>query len=173
MAISRVHETVSIYSKGKGIIRKVKVPYLEMKKHDIAAIITDIKRLRSTFTNAKSMKAVCDFLENNFVGYADCNFKYRTTANGDHGVMDRCVGVIKGMEEGNNEKTIISGLQDGQKPIRTDRTDCDNFTKFYATCDKRQIGDRCANVAQSIEFGLNEKTIVSGIPHPDGLIPVQ
>lgn len=173
MAISRVHETVSIYSKGKGIIRKVKVPYLEMKKHDIPAIITDIKRLRSTFNNAKSMKAVCDFLENNFVNYAPATYKHRASENGEHGTIDRAVAVAKSMEEGNNEKSIISGLKDGQKPIRTDRMECSNFTKFHTTTDQRKVGDRCANALQSIEFGLNEKTIVSGLPLPDGLIPVQ
>ena len=37
MALSRVHETVSIHSR-KGVINKVKVPYLEMKGHDLDAI---------------------------------------------------------------------------------------------------------------------------------------
>ena len=65
MAITRIHETVSIFTKCKGIINKVKVPYLEMKGHNIDSIVTDIKRMKTTFTNAKSMKAVLDFLENN------------------------------------------------------------------------------------------------------------
>lgn len=118
MPISRVHETISVYAKGKGKINKVKVPYLEIKKHDINSIIQDVRRMRSIFTQAKSMKAVLDFLENN--------------------------------EHGLNEKTIV----------RTDRTDCENFTKFGVNADQRQTGDRCANVLQSVEFGLNEKSII-------------
>jgi len=46
-------------------------------------------------------------------------------------------------------------------PIRTDRYNCDTFTKYntIATQDK-QTGDRCVNVMQSIQFGLNEKSII-------------
>ncbi|MRQ21834.1 site-specific DNA-methyltransferase, partial [Riemerella anatipestifer] len=49
MRLSRVHETIAIFTKGKGSINKVKVPYIEMKGHDIDSIITDIKRLKNTF----------------------------------------------------------------------------------------------------------------------------
>ena len=46
-------------------------------------------------------------------------------------------------------------------PIRTERYDCDTFTKYntIATQDK-QKGDRCVDVMQSIQFGLNEKSII-------------
>lgn len=53
-------------------------------------------------------------------------------------------------EQGMNEKTII----------RVDRTDCETFTKFGINSDKRKTGDRCCNVMQSMEFGLNEKSII-------------
>ena len=48
-----------------------------------------------------------------------------------------------------------------ETPIRTDRYNCDTFTKYntIATQDK-QTGDRCVNVMQSIQFGLNEKSII-------------
>jgi len=124
MNLSRIHETVSISTKGNGIINKVKVPYLEMKGHDIDSIITDIKRLRAVFKNTKSLDAVLAFLENNKI------------------------------ESGLNEKSII----------RTDRTDCETFTKFGVNADKGQKGythDRCTNAIQSIAFGLNEKSIIN------------
>ena len=38
MPMSRVHETISILTKKEGGINKVKVPYLEMKRHDIDSI---------------------------------------------------------------------------------------------------------------------------------------
>ena len=63
MNISRVHETASIFAKGNGGIRKVKVPYLEMKGHDLGAIITDVKRLCTVFGNPKSMEAVLSFFK--------------------------------------------------------------------------------------------------------------
>lgn len=48
-----------------------------------------------------------------------------------------------------------------ETPIRTDRYNCGTFTKYntIATQDK-QTGDRCVNVMQSIQFGLNEKSII-------------
>lgn len=149
MALSRVHETVSISTKGKGIINKVKVPYLEMKSHDLDAIITDIKRLKTTFKNTKSLDAVLAFLENNKMERVD----YGKAGATHNGVMkpDRCVSVMNSIEGGLSEKSII----------RTDRTDCETFTKFGVNADKRQTGDRCTNVMQSISFGLNEKSTIN------------
>nr|DAP80989.1 MAG TPA: adenine-specific methyltransferase [Caudoviricetes sp.] len=48
-----------------------------------------------------------------------------------------------------------------ETPIRTDRHNCETFAKYntIATQDK-QTGDRCVNVMQSIQFGLNEKSII-------------
>ena len=48
-----------------------------------------------------------------------------------------------------------------ETPIRTERYDSDTFTKYntIATQDK-QKGDRCVDVMQSIQFGLNEKSII-------------
>jgi len=117
MPMSRIHETISILTKKEGGINKVKVPYLEMKGHDIDSIVKDIKKLKTTFKNTKSLNAVIEFLENN---------------------------------------KIPTGT-----PIRTDRYNCDTFTKYntIATQDK-QTGERNVNVMQSILFGLNEKSII-------------
>ncbi len=49
MAISRVHETISIHSKGKGNINKVKIPYLEMKSHNLDSVIQDVNRIKGAF----------------------------------------------------------------------------------------------------------------------------
>ena len=88
MNLSRVHETISIFTKGKGTINKVKVPYLEMKSHDLDSIITDIKRLKTTFKNTKSLDAVLEFLENNNVPTNDGNEKsiIRTDFNNKTGI---------------------------------------------------------------------------------------
>lgn len=175
MPISRVHETISMYANGNGKINKVKVPYLEMKKHDINSIIQDVKRMRSVFTQAKSMKAVLDFLENNIVELNDGKFvrtDFTIPANARKGVTaepfqpsgDRCTNIMQSVEFGLNEKTII----------RTDRINCDNFTKFGVNADQRKTGDRCADVMQSVEFGLNEKTIVKEIrDHYTAIHPTQ
>lgn len=124
MKVSRVHETVSIYTKGKGTINKVKVPYIEMKKHNIGSIISDIKRLKTCFGNRESLEAVKRFFEEN----------QRNSS----------------VEEALDKKSIV----------RLDRKACETFTKFRVNSDKRKTGNRCVNISQSMEFGMNEKTII-------------
>jgi len=150
MAVSRVHETISIHTKGKGTINKVKVPYLEMKGHDIDSIITDIKRLKTTFKNTKSLNAVLGFLENN---YSDKNLekvhKYHVCQSDKVRNIDRCVSVIQAVKDGMNPKTIIR--TDYQPTARPNSAACEANTP---------TGDRCVNVVQSICFGMNAKTII-------------
>jgi site-specific DNA-methyltransferase (adenine-specific) len=150
MSISRVHETVSMHTKGKGIINKVKVPYLEMKGHDINAIITDIKRLKTTFKNTRSLDAVLKFLKNNNRDTSDKCSPNMLSISSDIAKEDRSVSVIRSIKKGMNERTII----------RTDRYDNDAFTKHGVNADKRKSGDRATNVMQSVMFGLNEKSII-------------
>ena len=150
MPISRIHETVSILTKKEGNINKVKVPYLEMKGHDIDSIVTDIKRMKSALKNTKSLNAVLEFLENNKVP-TDKDNVISTSISSVIKTQDRCASVMAGIQNGLNEKSII----------RTDRHNCETFTKYntIATQDK-QTGDRCVDVMQSIQFGLNEKSII-------------
>ncbi|KAA6342203.1 DNA adenine methyltransferase YhdJ [termite gut metagenome] len=152
MPISRVHETISIHTKKSGTINKVKVPYLEMKRHDIDSIITDIKRLKTTFKNTKSLDAVLEFLENNKVVYDRKHTDGFASSYHKNSFMSVNVeaSAIKAICNGMNEKSII----------QTDRTDCETFTKYGISSDKRKTGDRCTNVVQSVQFGMNEKSII-------------
>jgi site-specific DNA-methyltransferase (adenine-specific) len=154
MNLSRVHETISIFTKWKGTINKVKVPYLEMKSHDLDSIINDIKRLKTTFKNTKSLDAVLEFLENN---YSESNLKkvHKHIVNQSPQVknIDRSVSVMQSINQGLNEKSII----------RTDRYDSGTFTKFGVNSDERQKGDRCVDVIQGVCFGMNEKSIMKQV----------
>ena len=160
MPMSRIHETVSILTKKEGVINKVKIPYLEMKKNDIDSIITDIKRMKSALKNTKSLNAVLEFLENNKIPTetpirtdrynCDTFTKYNTIATQDKQTGDRCVNVIQSIQFGLNEKSII----------RTDR-DKERTANFDVVASKEtKDSDRCVNVMQSIQFGFNEKTII-------------
>ena len=160
MPMSRIHETISIFTKKEGGINKVKVPYLEMKGHDIDSIVTDIKRLKTTFKNTKSLNAVLEFLENNKVSTdtpvrtdrynCDTFTKYNTIATQDKQKGDRCVDVMQSIQLGLNEKSII----------RTDR-DKERTANFDVVASKEtKDSDRYVNVMQSILFGLNEKSII-------------
>ena len=152
MALSRIHETVSIFTKGKGKINRVKVPYMEMKSHNLESVIGDVKRMRSILKNTKSLDAVLAFLENNIVP-TDKENKLSTTISSIVKTQDRCASVLNGITNGVNEKSII----------RTDRIDCETFTKFGVNADKRKTGNRCTNTMQSIAFGLNEKSIIKQV----------
>lgn len=146
MNLSRVHETISIFTKGNGIINKVKVPYLEMKGHDIDSIITDIKRLRTVFKNTKSLDAVLAFLENNKMERED----YGKGGVTHQGVLkpNRCVSVMSGIKGGFNEKSII-------------RTDFNNVTGIGISGGSKNKSNKNVTVLQSIEFGMNEKSIIN------------
>lgn len=149
MAISRVHETVSIHSKNKGSINKVKVPYLEMKGHDISAIITDIKRLKTAFNNTKSLNAVLEYLENNVLDKSD-KWGTSTTISSNITKADRQVSTIQSIKDGLNEKSII----------RTDRYNSGVFSKHDIISDERKSGNRVVDVLNSVTQGMNEKTII-------------
>lgn len=148
MNLSRVHETISIFTKKKGTINKVKVPYLEMKGHDIDAIVTDIKRLKTTFKNTKSLNAVLEFLENNKTELDD-DAKIGPTISSVVKKYDRSVSVITGIQNGLNEKSIINNYDD----TAFER-------KFKTTVTAAKNIDRCVNAVKSVCFGLNEKSII-------------
>lgn len=162
MALSRIHETVSIFTKGKGTINRVRVPYMEMRSHDLDSVIGDVKRMRSILKNTKSLDAVLAFLENNIVP-TDKENTLSTSVSSIIKTQDRCASVISGIKNGMNEKSII----------RTDRIR-ETFTKFGVTADKRKTGDRCADAMQSIAFGCNEKSIIKQVSdHYSAIHPTQ
>lgn len=149
MPMSRIHETISILTKKEGVINKVKIPYLEMKRHDIDSIVTDIKRLKTTFKNTKSLNAVLEFLENNKVP-TDKDNVISTSISSVIKTQDRCASVMAGIQNGLNEKSII----------RTDREKELTNNKEVVASNKTKGGDRCVDVMQSIQNGLNEKSII-------------
>ena len=165
MNLSRVHETISIFTKKNGTINKVKVPYLEMKGHDIDAICVDLKRFLSGVKNEKSLNAILDFLENNRIKFTENRTDNHYIVNGV-GLKDndRSVRRFSNFKNGQIEKSII----------RTDRIDADKFTKYGVNTDNRKSGDRSGDIIQSICFGLNEKTVIKEIrDHYTAIHPTQ
>ncbi|MDD6210533.1 MAG: site-specific DNA-methyltransferase [Bacteroidales bacterium] len=118
MRLSRVHETISIYTKKGGSINRVKVPYITAKQHDINSIIVDIKRLKTIFNNPKSLDAVMQFLKAN----KNAKIAHRSDLDEDHvrGITvsggakcgDRCVAMMQAIDFGMNEKSIIKETRD-------------------------------------------------------------
>jgi site-specific DNA-methyltransferase (adenine-specific) len=166
MNISRVHETISIFTKRSGTINKVKIPYLEMKGHDIDSIITDIKRLKTTFKNTKSLDAVQAFLENNITAHCDYASRHNVSTSKGMRNTDRCLSAMQYIANGMNEKSII----------RTDFRRNDTCFKNGLTGNKESagVGERAINVMPSIVFGFNEKSIIKqGRDHYNTIHPTQ
>lgn len=153
LPINRVHETISIHTKEKGKINKTRVPYLEMKEHDIEAIKRDIKRLLAVFSSAKSLEAVKKYLEQ-YRPPAYCQksaAKHFTSHTGFINGCNRGVAVIDSFSRGLNEKSII----------RTDREKLDTMSKNEVSLSKSVLcGDRACNVMQSIKAGMGEQSII-------------
>ena len=155
MPMSRIHETISILTKKEGGINKVKVPYLEMKGQDIDSIVTDIKRLKTTFKNTKSLNAVIEFLENNKVP-TDKDNVISTSISSVIKTQDRCASIMAGIQNGLNEKSIIkTKLYDFNSKERKH-----NEENNVVANKGLQNGDRCVYVMSNISNGLNEKTII-------------
>ncbi|MEG1842395.1 MAG: site-specific DNA-methyltransferase, partial [Alistipes sp.] len=127
---------------GKGVINRVKVPYLEMKGGDIGSIVQDINRMKVILKNTRSLDAVLDYLENNVrdtsdmqcpnspiirTDYYDCDTstRFQITKTRHTRTGDRAANVAQSMTSGMNEKTIIKQPRDHyatihptQKPVR-------------------------------------------------------
>jgi DNA (cytosine-5-)-methyltransferase len=158
MPMSRIHETVSILTKKEGVINKVKIPYLEMKGHDIDSIVTDIKRLKTTFKNTKSLNAVLEFLENNKVP-TDKDNVISTSISSVIKTQDRCASVMAGIQNGLNEKSIIKENIYEYNSVERKHNEENNVVANKGL----QNGDRCVYVMSNISNGLNEKTIIKQV----------
>jgi len=152
MPISRIHETVSIHCLGKGSIIKQKIPYLEMKKYNIPGILQDLCRMKTILKNPLSLQAVENFLKANVVDFeGSCNPNF-TSVSSKVNVQNRCASVMRSIDEGCNEKSII-------------RTDLNRKTGDGVTGASKNKGNKCVTVAQSIEIGMNEKSIIKETPN--------
>ena len=108
LPIGRVHETISILSKG-GKIKKVKVPYLEKNKYDLKKIVGDVKRIASALNNPGELSMIGKYLETGeqdyaFDGVNGVTFSGKTKTN------NKGVDAVKGLVEGRMEQDIIEQI---------------------------------------------------------------
>lgn len=155
LPLSRVHEAVSIHCKGKGKINKVRVPYLEMKGHDIGAIKTDIKRLMSVFSNNKSLDAVRAYLETSARDdrqHIPTMSKNIISVRKNVSSGDRVCNCMQSIKEGFTEKSII------QTPSYDKESEAKHFTSHTGVING--CGRDVATI-DMIERGLREKSIIN------------
>jgi len=151
MAISRVHETVSIFAKGNGKINKVKIPYIEMKGHDIDSLVNDVKRLKSVFKNTNSLDAVLSYLEGKSLSYVkDTKVGFGIVKPDGFKTKSREADIVNSINIGLNEKSIIN-----YETLRKHK----NSTSVQPSNLVTQ--ERKAATLKIINEGMCEKSIVS------------
>lgn len=124
-SLSRFHETISLHTIS-GTVKRSKIPYLEMKRDDIPAIVTDMKRVRVAMKNSSVLDGIISYLQNGVV-YNDKFHvdKHLTSIQPGVKQIDRSVAVVKMVKEGCNERSIIkelaprySSIHPTEKPVR-------------------------------------------------------
>ena len=126
-----------------------------MKGHDIDSIVTDIKRLKTTFKNTKSLNAVIEFLENNKVP-TDKDNVISTSISSVIKTQNRCASVMAGIQNGLNEKSIIKENIYEYNSVERKHNEENNVVANKGL----QNGDRCVYVMSNMSNGLIEKTII-------------
>jgi len=113
IALSRIHETISIHTKRTGKIRRSKVPYVEQKQYDIESIVNDIKRIKSAINTEAGLNKILAFLQGGeLYKYARTN-KHCVSQRPDIKNPDRAVATINSISNGINERSIIHQISGG------------------------------------------------------------
>jgi site-specific DNA-methyltransferase (adenine-specific) len=121
----RQHETLSIHTKHRGTIRRVKVPYAEMRASNPEYLIHDIKRIKSAVGNTKELQDLLDYLETGDIIYRRKTTKRHGITVGSIGDTSVGVRIMKTIHEGCLERSILEvptvhygSVHPAQKPVR-------------------------------------------------------
>jgi site-specific DNA-methyltransferase (adenine-specific) len=147
IALSRIHETISIHTKKTGKIRCSKVPYIEQKQYDIESIINDVKRIKSAINTESGLNRIIDFLQGGeLYQFARAADKHSVTQQPGIKGSDRGVATVNGIKHGMNERSILHYQVNGGSGIVV-RQDLPNASRELKTL-------------QSINDGMREKSIL-------------
>lgn len=124
-SLSRIHETISLSTKGKGKIRRVKVPYVEKRVGNLEQIISDIRRLKGILNNPEALDRVLYYVENGEMASMRKATSKGLTPQSRLPRAWRDVSVIQAMTEGMVESSIIKiqakhkgYIHPTEKPVR-------------------------------------------------------
>lgn len=128
--VGRRHETVVIFTKKKGIINKIKIPYIERKKHNIDSLISDIKAISNAIKNKDKLSKIQQFLEGDTsLLYLESFKKHKWETAIKRNTLrknDNVLALIKSIVEGTTEESMMIVSRDAhcytihptQKPVR-------------------------------------------------------
>jgi site-specific DNA-methyltransferase (adenine-specific) len=147
IALSRVHETISIHTKKTGKIRRSKVPYVEQKKFDLESIVNDIKRIKSAIKTEVGLNRIIEFLQGGELYKYEAVDKFCISQQLGIKKPDRAAATINAISNGMNEKSVLycSGVNGGSGI--SVRPDLPNAPRELKTL-------------QSINGNMREKTII-------------
>lgn len=118
LPISRCHETITIFSKGKGSINAIKIQYDEFRtEHDIDKVVDNVKRLMSVFNNEKSFNHVLNYLNDNRTDMEEKRSSNFATSCQTKALGSQVVSPMKSIKEGMKNKSIISLRRDHYNTI--------------------------------------------------------
>lgn len=113
--ILRIHETISIHSKGSGKLNKSIIPYLEQKGNNINGMVADIKRISSALGNISELDAMIDFLDKRKICYS--GDKVKNQFNHAFRNRSRAAATMQTIITGTREKSIFQELRNHYKAI--------------------------------------------------------
>lgn len=129
LPLARVHETISIHTKGNGKIRESLVNYGELKGYDLDKIEEDLTRLGALFNKGPVFERVVKNLQKIHRGenWGNGFTKDRHKITFSSPSVNRCIStyMVNALEFGSREQSIISdadvhygNIHPTQKPVR-------------------------------------------------------
>ena len=116
--LHRVHETVSIHSKGKGVINLCRIPVMEKYKCEPEKLQRILERLATAFGNRKTFQMLKKYYDTGSMDYTEAKTKHNITRSEKSNVgTNRTVLFAKGLEEGILEQSIIREARDHYNTI--------------------------------------------------------
>jgi site-specific DNA-methyltransferase (adenine-specific) len=147
IALSRIHETVSIHTKKTGKIRRAKVPYIEQKQFDLESIVNDVKRIKSAINTEAGLNKIIEYLNGAELYNEHRNGKYCVSQQPGIKNPDRAVATVNSISTGMNERSIIHYTSLSGGTGTTVRTDLPQE-------------DREIKTLRMIQNGMREKSVI-------------
>jgi site-specific DNA-methyltransferase (adenine-specific) len=147
IALSRIHETVSIHTKKTGKIRRTKVPYIEQKQFDIESVVNDIKRIKSAINTEAGLNKVLEYINGTNLYNERRNDKHCVSQQPGIKNPNRAVATVTSINAGMNERSIIHYTSLSGGSGTTVRTDLPQE-------------DREIKTLRMIQNGMREKSIL-------------
>lgn len=127
LLLQRIHETIAVFTKKNGKIKKVMQPYIEQKQFDHKNILADINRLKTCFNNSEVFKDIMNYLDNGIIKTRFYKPNHGITQSNSHknGSCIQHISPLKAMLHGTQLRSVIRINRDHyntshptQKPVR-------------------------------------------------------